>query len=113
MNGRLSADVEDYVESGVALDPDRAGYIRVVVDPWAEVYVDGQKVATTPTARAIPLPPGRHFIKLSNPYYDDVDRELRIRTGETEVIDVTLEPLVPVEDEQAPDTTTAELREDG
>jgi len=55
--------------------------------------VDGQHVATTPTARPISLPPGRHFLKLSNPYFEHVDREIRVRAGQTERVEVELAPL--------------------
>ena len=71
---------------------DRAGAIRVVVDPWAEVYVDGQKVATTPTAREISLSPGLHYLRFTNPYYDPVEREVRVRTGETQWIELQMTP---------------------
>jgi hypothetical protein len=32
-------------------------------------------------------------VKLSNPYYVEKDLEVRIQTGETETIEITLEPL--------------------
>lgn len=70
----------------------RAGAIRVVVDPWAEVYVDGELVATTPTARAISLSPGLHYLRFTNPYYTEVEREVRVATGQTEWIDVVMTP---------------------
>jgi eukaryotic-like serine/threonine-protein kinase len=93
-SGRLTADPSEFAaESGQPVIPLHAGYLRLVVDPWATVMIDGQEVATTPTAAAIPLSPGRHFIKLSNPYYVEKDLEVRIREGETETIEVTLEPL--------------------
>ena len=38
--------------------PDRAGGLRVLATPWANVRVDGQQVETTPFARPIPLAPG-------------------------------------------------------
>ncbi len=69
-----------------------AGAIRVVVDPWAEVYVDGQKVATTPTAREIELSPGLHYLRFTNPYYTEVEREVRVQTGETQWIDIEMTP---------------------
>ena len=62
-------------------------------------YIDGQKVVTTPTAQAIALTPGLHYLKFSNPYYQELQREVRIRTGETELVDVTLEPLHVLEGE--------------
>ncbi|MFW6051026.1 MAG: serine/threonine-protein kinase [Myxococcota bacterium] len=91
-DGALAADDEFAAVNGPAV-PSQAGYLKVVVDPWADVYVDGQKVATTPTARTIPLTPGKHFLKLDNPYYHELNREVRIRPGETEVVRAELEPL--------------------
>ncbi|MEM9072751.1 MAG: serine/threonine-protein kinase [Myxococcota bacterium] len=73
--------------------PSRAGHLRVVVDPWADVYIDGQKVVTTPTAQSIALTPGVHYLKFVNPYYQELQREVTIQTGETELIEVALEPL--------------------
>jgi serine/threonine-protein kinase len=91
--GRFDEDSAEFASPGESLSPARAGYLRVVVDPWADVWIDGHKVATTPTARAIALSPGRHFVKLSNPYHQEVQRDVRIRTGETELVEVALEPL--------------------
>jgi hypothetical protein len=79
--------------AGTPVEPERAGHVRFVVEPWADVYIDGQQVLTTPSARAISLAPGRHYVKLKNPYFAEVDRELRVVTGRIEVVDVTLEPL--------------------
>ncbi len=73
--------------------PAHAGYLQFVVDPWAEVEIDGQHVFTTPRAAAVPLSPGLHYVKLKNPYYVEVDREVRIVTGETQVLEEELTPL--------------------
>jgi serine/threonine-protein kinase len=93
--GRLQGERGDdaAAAAGLPVEPERAGHVRFVVEPWADVYIDGQQVLTTPSARAIPLAPGRHYVKLKNPYFAEVDRELRVVTGRTEVVDVTLEPL--------------------
>ena len=93
-NGRLSLGSEDFgVLRHQGIVPDRAGYLRVVVDPWATVWIDGEEVLTTPSARLIALPPGQHFLKFRNPYYREVDREVRIVPGETQTVEVELEPL--------------------
>lgn len=92
--GRLSGNRDDFAaEAGNPVVPERAGYLRVVVDPWADVYIDGQKVVTTPTAQRIALSPGRHFVKLANPYYAEAQQEVRVREGETQALEVTLQPL--------------------
>lgn len=96
--GTLSADSESFTRSNSrSVVPERAGYLRVVVDPWAEVVIDGQNVATTPTAQRIALTPGRHFVKFSNPYYQELQQEVRIVTGETEILEVELQPLHPID----------------
>ncbi len=90
-SGRFS-EGEEMAHPAPLLSPRTAGYLRVVAEPWAEIIVDGQSILTTPTAMPIALSPGRHFVKFRNPYSVDVDREVRIRTGATEVLDVTLSP---------------------
>ena len=105
-SGRLGGDPEEFAaEAGNPVVPERAGFLRVVVDPWAHVVIDGQQVATTPTAQRIALSPGRHYLKLENPYFHAQQMDIRIRTGETQVVEVKLEPKhvvgtegVPVED---------------
>jgi serine/threonine-protein kinase len=100
--GRFDEDSVDFTSGSDALSPARAGYLRVVVDPWAEVSIDGQRVATTPIARAIALSPGVHFVKLSNPYHREHQQRVRIRTGETELVEVELEPLHVLDEGAAP-----------
>ena len=92
--GRLATESDEFIaETGEPVVPERAGYLRVIVDPWAEVLIDGQEVVTTPTAQRIPLTPGRHFVKFRNPYYVEEDREIRVLTEQTQVLEVQLEPL--------------------
>jgi serine/threonine-protein kinase len=69
---------------------EEAGFLRVVAQPWAHVFVDGQQVATTPTARRFPLAPGRHFVRLENPYFQTHEEEITIRTGATITVQVEL-----------------------
>ncbi|MEM6955876.1 MAG: serine/threonine-protein kinase [Myxococcota bacterium] len=97
-SGRLSGEDGEFVsQSGGRVVPERAGFLRVVVDPWAHVEIDGQQVATTPTAQRIALAPGVHYVTLRNPYHHEVQQEIRIRTGETIVLEETLELLHPLE----------------
>ena len=70
-------------DAPTVLDPATAGYLTVSADPWAHVQVDGQQVLTTPAARRIPLKPGRHYVKYSNPYFVPVEHEILIETGNT------------------------------
>ncbi len=68
-------------EAPAALDLAEAGHLTVSADPWAHVHVDGQHVLTTPAARAIPLKPGRHYVKYTNPYFTPVEHEVVVEAG--------------------------------
>jgi serine/threonine-protein kinase len=87
-----STEAPAAVETSLA----EAGYLRVVVRPWAHVFVDGQKVVTTPTARRFPLAPGRHFVRLENPYFQPYEEEIQIRTSELVTVRVEM-TRAPVE----------------
>jgi serine/threonine-protein kinase len=66
--------------------PANAGYVQIVVDPWAEVFVDGERILTTPSARRIALSPGTHYVKYKNPYYEELTEEITVRPGETQLL---------------------------
>lgn len=103
MSGRLGGDPDQFAaETGAPVVPQRAGHLRFVVDPWARVEIDGQEVLTTPSAREIALPPGLHFVRLENPYFQSVDREIWVREGETDLIEETLAEIVAVPEGEAP-----------
>jgi serine/threonine-protein kinase len=77
--------------AAAAASASQPGYVRIVVDPWARVYVDGQYVDVTPFHKALPLAPGKHRIELKeNPYYNPKMEELVVRSGETQVLKVAL-----------------------
>ena len=57
---------------------------------------------TTPSSVA--LPPGRHYLRLYNPYFRSLEREIWIDSDETLAIDEALEELAPGEAPSAPPT---------
>ena len=79
----------------VALTPDRAGYLQVVVDPWAEVHIDGHLLTVTPTAERFMLSPGVHFVKLVHPQFQPVMREVQIERGKVFALRVALNDPLP------------------
>lgn len=83
--------------SGARLDlsPDHAGFLRVVVDPWAVVVVDGEELDTTPFARPIPLPPGVHYVRLEHPHAKTERRTVTLSPGETVLLDVKMDVARP------------------
>jgi eukaryotic-like serine/threonine-protein kinase len=68
------------------------GFVRIVVSPWARVFVDGEFYDYTPFAAPIPLPPGEHTIGFRNPYYEAVDRVIVVESGKTQLLKQALVP---------------------
>jgi len=94
-------------DSGAAvleLVPRSPGFVRVLATPWAEVWIDGQRVEVTPFARAIPLAAGTHYVTLVHPHAPVEKRAIDLASGETRTLDVVMNvpPLVPKEDARGP-----------
>jgi hypothetical protein len=80
--------------------PPSPGFLRVLATPWAEVWVDGQRVDVTPFARPIALPEGTHYVTLIHPSAPLEKRTVAIVHGETRTIDAVMAvpQLAPPED---------------
>jgi hypothetical protein len=89
------------------LAPKDAAQLRVVAQPWAHVDVDGQRVDTTPFARAIPLEPGRHYVRLTHPNAPDERRTVDVTAGETLLLDVQMMVTLPPEPDAGAPTAAA------
>jgi hypothetical protein len=74
------------------------GYVKVVVDPWARVFVDGEFYDYTPFDVPIALPPGEHTIGLRNPYFMPVDRVIVIEPKKTRRLEQRLAPREALDD---------------
>lgn len=57
------------------------GHIKFVVNPWAEIIVDGKSVGFTPMAAPIPLKVGPHQILLKNDHEEDYRGTLEVSSG--------------------------------
>ncbi|MGB0680526.1 MAG: protein kinase domain-containing protein, partial [Polyangiales bacterium] len=94
-SGRLAgAQAGDASAGAVArgsLVPDNAAFVQVVANPWAEVDIDGVPTLTTPSARAIPLAPGKHYVEFRHPDYATVVRAVELVEGERLVVRVDLD----------------------
>jgi serine/threonine-protein kinase len=79
------------------------GFLRVTASPWARVEVDGKVLATTPFDRPVPLKPGPHLVRLTNPYFETAEREVHIVANQ--VLDLSV-PLTraPRATEAKPDS---------
>lgn len=87
----LRADNSEASTAHGSTSPNERGFLRVVARPWAEVFVDGERVETTPFARPIPLVPGRHFVTLKHPRAVEEQRPIQLATGQTVLLDVTMQ----------------------
>ena len=66
------------------------GFLRVLAEPWAEVWVDDKLVDTTPFARSLSVPEGAHHVTLKNPFYKAIEKDVEIRRGETSLLRASL-----------------------
>ena len=74
----------------VAVGSRDRGLVRVVAQPWAEVFLDGELVDVTPMGRPLLVIPGKHFITFRHPKAPDEQRAIKIAAGQTVVLDVTM-----------------------
>ena len=84
-------DLVPRVADGLPLVPKQAAALRVTATPWAEVWVDGEHVETTPFAHPIPLAPGKHWVALRHPNATEERRDVTMQPGEVMTLDVTLD----------------------
>lgn len=80
------------------LRPSDAAALRVIARPWAHVYVDGQKVETTPFAHPIPLRPGVHYLRFEHPNTAPVPRRIELLPGQNLLLEVDMPIPVPTRD---------------
>ena len=75
--------VESGEEISVEIDFwEAVGHVFVLVDTWAEVYVDGEYRDTTPLKKPLIVPLGKHTITLKNPAVEPWEEERTFRRGD-------------------------------
>lgn len=82
------ADVENISEK-----PGPSGSLLIHCLPWADVYIDDNKIDTTPLKKAIPLQPGDYALRLSHPQYPAHSQEIIISPEEQLSVSVDLDTL--------------------
>ncbi len=68
-------------------------YLKVKVEPWAKIYIDGKYIETTPIAGNLTVSSGVHNIRLENPNFKIWQRNIKFAPNETIDLNVRLEPL--------------------
>jgi serine/threonine-protein kinase len=87
--------------SGVRGVEQRQAELRVLAQPWAEIYVDGELVDVTPMGRPIRISPGRHEVRFKHPNAADQVRSVDVIAGQSLWLDVTMPVVRPEGDAEA------------
>jgi len=58
-------------------------YLNLTVNPWGEIWIDGDSVDVTPLSHPILLAPGRHNIEIRHPTLEDVQEKFVLFAGDT------------------------------
>ncbi|HYD95042.1 MAG TPA: adenylate/guanylate cyclase domain-containing protein [Noviherbaspirillum sp.] len=61
--------------------PAKPGTVRLAVQPWGEVYVDGAKRGVSPPMKSLSLAPGKHRIEIRNGEFAPYKETLDIKSG--------------------------------
>jgi len=69
---------------------DYAALVRVNVEPWGELYLDGEHIGTTPLPRPLFVSPGHHSVRVSHPQLNAVQQDFQTVAGETLAVNVDL-----------------------
>ncbi len=77
------------VDATVVPEQEATGILSVRSVPWADVWIDGERRATT-NGDSIELAPGSYEMVLRNPEFPDYSRSLVIEPGERKTLDVSL-----------------------
>jgi len=88
---RINFKPGETVSMDIKLDP-FAGYVKISVRPWADVYIDGIFYETTPIANPIRLPAGNHTVKLINPSFVPHEEVITVVANKTIKKSVELVP---------------------
>ncbi|MBM4175488.1 MAG: PEGA domain-containing protein [Ignavibacteria bacterium] len=66
------------------------GKLTIECLPWADVYIDGKKIDTTPLEQPIRFLPGEYELKLVHPDFPVYTQKISIRPDEFELLEVNL-----------------------
>lgn len=71
---------------------ERPGWLHVLVEDGARIYVDGRFQGEAPLSRAMQLSAGRHMVSVVRPGYDGSSQEVLLERGKTKTLMVELQP---------------------
>ncbi|WP_420475907.1 PEGA domain-containing protein [Noviherbaspirillum sp. ST9] len=59
----------------------KPGAVKLAIQPWGEVYVDGFKRGVTPPMKSIKLAPGKHHIEIRNGSFAPHKETIEVKSG--------------------------------
>jgi serine/threonine-protein kinase len=87
------------------VSPETAARLACVVTPWADVFVDGRQVETTPFAHPILLSPGVHYLRFDHPDAPSEHRTVDVAPRQFLELDIEMQLRTPIEEIEVPPTT--------
>lgn len=70
-----------------------SGELMIHCRPWADIWIDGRKMETTPLQAPLQLPPGEFRLTLRHPQYPPVERVIRLVAGQPLHMAVNMDTL--------------------
>ncbi len=105
------------VRPGPAAASPESAYLRVLARPWAEIGLDGQRVAVTPVGAPLVVRAGRHVVTFAHPAASTQRRVVELKAGESRTLDVALDVPTPAHADEfapaAPTPSVAPIASDG
>jgi len=78
--------------TGQTPTPAPLGALEMNIRPWAHLLVNGVPRGRFQTRAELELPPGTHFVRMTNPNFPPFDTTVVVRGGETTVLNKILQP---------------------
>jgi class 3 adenylate cyclase len=59
----------------------KPGTIKLAVQPWGEIYINGSKRGISPPLKSITLPPGKHRVEIRNGQFAAYKESIDVKSG--------------------------------
>ncbi|MCB0833584.1 MAG: PEGA domain-containing protein, partial [Bacteroidetes bacterium] len=81
---KISNDTENKADLQLAAS---VGYVKLIINPWGKVFVNGSSMGSSPPLDNLTLKPGSYKIRIENPAYKPVTKDVTVKAG----ISITLQ----------------------
>lgn len=76
-----SATTAETAASAKSTEPIKPGTLKLAIQPWGEIYVDGGKRGVSPPLKSLSLPPGKHRIEVRNDQFAPYKETIEVKSG--------------------------------